>query len=99
MMDDKLRGEHANNILGNPVFKQAIEALEREVVDAWENCPARDHEGKEYFWQLYKNTKKFVNIFRGYVEAGKLQIAKEQEEQSRLQRLKDNVTKFTNKWR
>ena len=97
MMDDKTRAQYAHQILENPVFKQAIEVLEKEIVTAWEACPARDAEGKEYMWQLYRNTKKFHNIFVGYVEAGKLQLEREKQEQSALQRvtaMKDNVTKF-----
>ena len=94
MIDDKTRAQHANNILNNPVFQQAVEVMSKEIIKAWEECPARDTEAKEYYWQLYKNTQKFVNIFRGYVDAGKLQIEREMQEQSALQKAKDNVTKF-----
>lgn len=95
-MDDKQRMQYAAQILDNPVFKQACEVMEKEVIDSWEACPARDHEGKEYLWQLYRNTRKFKNVFRGYVESGKLQIEREKQEQSALQKMQDNVTKF---WR
>jgi len=93
-MDDKVRGEYAGQILGNPVFVQALEVIKKEVIQAWADCPARDHEGKEYLWQLYRNTVKFENVFRGYVESGKLAIEREKQEQSAAQKVRDNVTKF-----
>lgn len=99
MMDDKVRGQYASQILDNPVFKSACDVLQKETVDAWATCPARDVDGKEYLWKLYKANEKFLNIFRGYVEAGKLQELREKEEQSALQRAKDNVTKFAQSFR
>lgn len=77
------RGERAAEVLGNPAFQEAVERLRREVVDAWEQCPARDSEGKEYYWQLYKNTGKFCAILQGYIEGGK--AVKLREKQSAMQ--------------
>lgn len=94
MMDDKVRGEYAGQILGNPVFVQACEVIKKEVIRAWADCPARDTEGKEYLWQLYRNTEKFENVFRGYIESGKLKMERDKQEQSTLQKVQDNVTKF-----
>lgn len=94
MMDDKVRAEYAGQIVNNPVFQQACEVIKQEVIRAWADCPARDHEGKEYLWQLYRNTVKFEAVFRGYVESGKLHIEREKQERSALQKVQDNVTKF-----
>ncbi len=98
-MDDKVRAQYAGQILDNPVFKDACKIIKDEVVNLWADCPARDLEGKEYLWQLYRNTNKFEAIFKGYIEAGKLADFRDTEakkEQSALRDLKDNVTKF---WR
>ena len=35
-------------------------------------CPARDHEGREQLWMLYKISKKFRGLLDGYVQTGKL---------------------------
>jgi len=93
-MDDKVRGEYAGQILGNPVFASACEVMKKEVIQLWADCPARDTEGKEYLWQLYRNTVKFENVFRGYVESGKLALEREKQEQSSLRNVQDKVTKF-----
>lgn len=90
-MDDKVRAQYAAQILDNPVFKSAIEAIRNETIQAWADCPARDLEGKEHLWKLHRVNEKFLNIFKGYVEAGKLSV---KQEQSTLQTVQDNVTKF-----
>lgn len=94
MMDDKVRAQYASQILENPVFKDAVEVIRRETVQAWADCPARDMEGKEHLWKLYRVNEKFLNIFRGYVEAGKLADVRGKQEQSTLRNMQDNVTKF-----
>lgn len=48
-----------------------MKTLETDVISAWEQCPARDKEGKEYYWQLYKNTRRLKAILMGYVQGGK----------------------------
>lgn len=96
MMDDKVRAQYAGQILDNPVFKDAVEVIRRETVQAWADCPARDLDGKEHLWKLYRVNEKFLSVFRGYVEAGKLAEVREiqQQEQSTLRNFQDNVTKF-----
>ena len=54
------------------MLSEALDAIEAEVIARWEQCPARDADGKEALWQLYKTSKKFRSILRGYIETGKL---------------------------
>lgn len=72
MMDDKKRAERAAELLNNEVLGMALDVLEKEVVTLWEQCPARDKEGKEELWRLYKTSKKFRGVIMGYIQAGKL---------------------------
>lgn len=58
-------------MLANQAFTAALETLEKDVIEAWSACPARDLEGKEYYWQLYKNTQRLRGILVGYLEGGK----------------------------
>lgn len=98
-MDDKVRAQYAHQILENPVFKSAIEVIRAETVKAWAECPARDVEGREQLWKIYRVNEKFLNIFKGYIEAGKLAALNEMhKEQSAPQPATpwDNVTKFFN---
>lgn len=66
------RGDEARRLLDNEVLQEALNAIESEVVSQWEQCPARDKEGKEALWQLLKTSKKFRRLLTGYVETGNL---------------------------
>lgn len=66
------RGQEAARLLESDVMREALQALESEIVAQWEQCPARDKEGKEALWQLLKTKKKFERLLLGYVETGKL---------------------------
>ena len=69
---DQERGRRAQELLDNELLKAALDAIEAEVVAQWEQCPARDKEGKEACWQLIKTSKKFRGILLGYIDTGKL---------------------------
>lgn len=66
------RAEHAQRLLDDELLQETLDAIEREVVKAWGECPQRDKEAKEAYWQLYRTSQKFRDILRGYVETGKL---------------------------
>lgn len=70
--EQQLRGEHARVLLENAMLKEALDAIEAEVVQQWGECPARDKDGKEALWQLYKTLQKFRNLLTGYVETGRI---------------------------
>lgn len=86
------RGWKAQQLLDDELLQEALTSIEKEVIAQWENCPARDHEGKEQLWQLYKTSKKFKSLLLGYVESGKLASSIiEQEKKGLLTRIKDRV--------
>lgn len=70
--DEIERGRKAAELSESRILKAALDAIEAEVVAQWEQCPARDTEGKEALWQLMKTSKKFRSILLGYVNTGKL---------------------------
>lgn len=69
---EETRGRMAEALLNNATLTEALDAIEREVIEQWEVCPARDHEGREQLWMLYKISKKFRGLLDGYVQTGKL---------------------------
>lgn len=88
------RGQKASELLDNELLLQALEAIESEVVAQWEQCPARDKDGKEALWQLFKTSKKFRSILLGYVETGKLateQLRRFEERKGLMQVIRDRV--------
>lgn len=88
-IEEQTRGQEAQMLLDSELLQEALTAIEAEVIAQWEKCPARDVEGKEALWQLYKTSKKFRAVLTGYVQTGKLasEQLKRFEEQGRLRRL------------
>lgn len=65
------RGLEASQVLDNPAYRAAMDALRAEVVEAWKKCPVRDKEGQVLLLQLAKLTDKFEGVLSGMVEGGK----------------------------
>lgn len=65
------RGLEASQVLDNPAYRAAMDALRAEVVEAWKKCPVRDKEGQVLLLQLAKLTDKFESVLAGMVEGGK----------------------------
>lgn len=66
------KGALALSLAENELLNEALDAIDKEVMEQWINCPARDKEGKEALWQLIKTSRKFKSILTGYIESGKL---------------------------
>ena len=83
------KGAHAMSLLENELLREALDAIDAEVMEQWIDCPARDKEGKEALWQLIKTSRKFRSILTGYIETGKLatEQLKRYEKESTLSRL------------
>lgn len=66
------RAEHAQAILTNPLVKEVLDALEKDIISAWETTPMRDSEAREKAWMYYLTVRKFRNTFLGFIETGKM---------------------------
>lgn len=89
--DEQERGRQAQELMNSPLLSETLDAIEREVIEQWEKCPARDQEGKEALWQLFKTSKKFRAILLGYIDTGKLaaeQLKRFDKKRGLLDRLK-----------
>ncbi len=71
-MTPQQRAEHASRLLEDPLVKEAFEMVEKQILDSWESCPARDVEGREYLWRFLKTTRKFKDVFIGVIQSGRL---------------------------
>jgi len=94
MSDQDLRaqqdkGHLAFSLAENELLNEALDAIDKEVMEQWIDCPARDKEGKEALWQLIKTSRKFRSILTGYIETGKLatEQLKRYEKESKLGRI------------
>lgn len=86
LLDQQGRGQVALQLLENELLKEALDAIDREVMEQWVGCPARDKEGKEALWQLIKTSRKFREVLTGYIDTGKLAAhkLKQYEERGKL---------------
>lgn len=66
------RGFEAAQVLDNPAYRNAMDALKSQIVDEWKRCPVRDQEGQLLLLQLAKLAEKFEGTLTGMVEGGKL---------------------------
>ncbi len=66
------RAIDALQVIENPAYKAAMEAMKAEIVAAWKDCPVRDREGQLLFLQLAKLSDKFSGILQGFIEGGKM---------------------------
>ena len=66
------RASRAGQLFNDALLQETLDIMEREVMEAWMACPARDIDGREHLWQLAKTTRKFRDLLRGTMESGKL---------------------------
>jgi hypothetical protein len=70
------RGNDAAMVLENLAYREAMDRLKADVVQAWKKCPVRDREGQMLYLQLAKMADKFDAMLSGMVEGGKFAQAK-----------------------
>lgn len=84
-------GDRAREVLENEAFAAAMADIKQEVIEQWQNSPARDQEGREKLWQLLKLADKLEATLRTSLETGKLAKLDLQHKQSLLDRAKSAV--------
>jgi len=75
--DSQLRNEmsraaNAESILQNPLVKEVLDSLEKDIIFAWESTPMRDVEAREKAWMYYLTVRKFRNTFINFIETGRM---------------------------
>lgn len=76
-------GDLARQVLENPAFERAFDAIEQEHIEAWKNAPVRDVEGRESLWKTVKLLHKLKGTLEAAISDGKLARV-EQEHQERI---------------
>ena len=80
------KSERAGQIYNDPLIRETLDLMEREVMEAWITCPVRDSEAREALWRMAVTTRKFRDLLRGTMESGKLAIAQIQQKKTLLER-------------
>jgi hypothetical protein len=98
-MDDKQRiainrADAAQRIMDDPLVKEAFQAIEDGIVDAWKVIPSRDVEAREHLHRLLQAKQKFENVFRIAVEEGaisKAELQADEQRKSLMTRMKERI--------
>lgn len=86
---EKRRGDHAQQLLKDELLNEVLDEMLNQTLEAWENSPARDGEGREYLHKFYLATKKVRNTLKSFVETGKM--ANIQIERSLVEKVKTKL--------
>jgi hypothetical protein len=91
---DISRAGAAKRIMDDPMVKEALQAIENGIVEAWKDVPLRDVEAREHLHRLLQAKRKFVAIFEMHMQTGALAAAElkaDEERKSLLSRVKDRI--------
>lgn len=85
------RAVRAEQILGDDLFKEAVNAVEEALLNGIKLSPIKDAELREKLCQQYIQLQAVVGQLRGYMENGKLAEATINQKRSMADRLKSVV--------
>ena len=88
--EEVIRGHKAAQVLDNELVKEAFEEVRKHILKVWESTPARDVEGREWTFKLFQASLKFEEIFKGYIDTGKV-AADKIKQQSLLGKFKSMI--------
>ena len=66
------RAKHAQDLLNNHLLAKALEVSKKEIIEMWENTPARDSDAREWLFKMYQASLRFEKVLLGYIDAGKI---------------------------
>lgn len=67
------RGQHAENILQDPLVVDALKSIEQVLRDSWDN--ATSTEVREELWYTLKGMQRFKHYFTVAIEQGEFETA------------------------
>ena len=65
-------GNRAKEVLENEVFAQAMADMKQEIIEQWQQSPARDSEAREKLWTMLKLAEKLESHLRTTFDSGKM---------------------------
>ena len=72
--DEIQRGDMAKTVMSNPVFTEALDQIEKDILSAWEGTNPRDTEAREKAWAFYVASKKIRATLQSYIETGHMAV-------------------------
>lgn len=88
------RANQARQVFEQPIVKETLDFMEREIMEQWTGCPVRDVEAREALWRMAVTTRKFRELLRGTMESGKLAADAINRKKSSLDKAKEVINQF-----
>lgn len=76
------------------MVKSALADMKLRIVQAWEQSPVRDVDGREHLHRFLKVIGQFEGALKAHIETGQIaahQIKVEEERKSLMERVKDRI--------
>lgn len=81
------RSEAAKRLLDDPLVKETLAIMEKEIIEAFADCPVRDLEGMRMLQSELRRVRKFRGILLGVMESGGIARRQIQERQPLMRRI------------
>lgn len=85
LRDEAMRGEHAADVLANPVYIDAYGQLEQEIINKWRE--SSDSAERERLHLMLKMLAKVRQVMQGVMTSGKVSAKELELQQTRMERL------------
>lgn len=76
MSDAETRIRNAAAMIENPLFNEALDALEKAAVDGWLATKGLDTASREYAWATAKSVQRMRAYFQEIVDSGRMDAAR-----------------------
>lgn len=86
------RSNQAKHVFEQPIVRETLDFMEKEIMEQWTSCPIRDVEAREALWRMAVTTRKFRELLRGTMESGKIAADEIARKKSHLERIAKSAT-------
>lgn len=66
------RAQKARQFLDDPMIKEALDGIQRRIIEQWSDAPIKDSEIREKAWMMYNMHKLFVECLREHIATGEM---------------------------
>lgn len=94
LIKESERGARANAILEDSFVREAFQAVENGILEAWKKSPVRDLEGQTSLRLLYKVFSDFKAYFADAIASGKMANVQLTHERTLKERAKAAMREF-----
>jgi ribosomal protein L22 len=74
--DAEIRARGAQQLLENPLLKEALDQIEAEAIAAWKATKLEDTASRERLWMQVKAAQRVREVLEGAVENGRFEASR-----------------------